>query len=1027
MAESIAQPLEQRDLRIPLATYRLQFHSQFTLQQAAELVPYLAALGICDYYASPLFAARPGSTHGYDVIDPTRLNPELGTEENLRALAAALRAHGLGMLLDVVPNHMCIAGGGNEWWNDLLENGPSSPYAAFFDIDWHPPKHNLENKVLLPILGDQYGRVLENQELRLTYQRGSFFVQYYETKLPIAPRSSILILAALLQALTTPTTKTALKTEDAQRAELESIMFALDHLPPRHELDPEKIKQRRRETEIAKRRLSALVSSSRTLRSALDRVIHDFNGVKGEARSFDRLEELLAAQAYRLSFWRVAADEINYRRFFDVNELAAIRIEKPKVFAAVHSLAFRLLREGIITGFRIDHIDGLLDPERYLELLRRNSWKALKAAAKTAQLTSSQTAFNQAGPDQPSPSQSGPSQSGSSQPGLIRVRPACYVVVEKILGATERLRTQWAVHGTTGYEFLNLLNGLFVDERSQSAFQQLWRRLAGESEDFEEIAYEGKKLILHAAMSGELHVLARRLERIAEQHRYSRDFTFNSLQQALGEVIACFPVYRSYIRLRPKAALTADGAPELGLPELGTEDRRSILTAVRRAQLRNPALSKTLFAFIRALLLLEEPEGLSLEQRQERRNFVLRFQQLTGPVTAKGIEDTVFYRYYPLASLCEVGGQPTRFGTSRAAFHDANQHRLTDWPHTLLATSTHDTKRSEDVRARLNVLSELPSRWERAVRRWQRLNRKFKMLVDEASVPDAREEYLLYQTLIGAFPFQLPEAEDEAARQTFLQRIQEYMVKALREAKRHSSWLNPNEEYEHAMREFAARILAPEGPFLTDFLEFQALIARAGAFNSLAQTLLKITVPGVPDFYQGTEIWDFSLVDPDNRQPVDYVLRQQLFQTLPAPQEAVAPAFTTGLLRNLADGRLKLFVMSRALDLRRRRRELFERGQYLSLSGQGLRARHIISFARRTQQHTVIVVATRFFATLLSEAEFPIGEGVWGDTVIQLPAELKGCYRDVFTGKRLCLDKAETEVPLAQVCEQLPFALLERA
>ncbi|HEX4947900.1 MAG TPA: malto-oligosyltrehalose synthase, partial [Blastocatellia bacterium] len=498
MTKSLIQPTKQINVRLPLASYRLQFHSQFTLSQAAELADYLHALGISDYYASPLFTARPGSLHGYDVIDPTTLNPELGTEADLQALSARLRARDMGMMLDVVPNHMCIAGGGNEWWNDLLENGPSSPYAAFFDVDWHPPKQNLENKVLLPILGDQYGRVLENQELQLVYQTGSFFVQYYEARLPIAPRSSLLILKALLDAINAKTPEAEL-----QRAELESILFVLEHLPPRNERDPQRIKERRREKEIVKRRLAALVDSSPEISDALERVVQDFNGVKGKPRSFDRLEELLAAQAYRLSFWRVAADEINYRRFFDVNELAAIRIEEPKVFAAVHRLVFRLLREGIVTGLRIDHIDGLLDPERYLEHLRRLCRRALKisAAPPTA------TALS---------------------------RPPCYVVVEKILGHNEQLRPQWATHGTTGYEFLNLLNGLFVEERSRPIFQQLWRRLGDELQDFEDVVYQSKKLILRSALSGEWHVLARRLERIAEQHRYSRDFTLNTLQQALG-------------------------------------------------------------------------------------------------------------------------------------------------------------------------------------------------------------------------------------------------------------------------------------------------------------------------------------------------------------------------------------------------------------------------------------------------------------------------------------------------------------
>ncbi|MBI1759851.1 MAG: malto-oligosyltrehalose synthase [Acidobacteria bacterium] len=984
----MTKSVTQVDARIPLATYRLQFHAQFTLPQAANLVGYLDALGISHYYASPLFVARPGSLHGYDVTDPTQLNPELGTEENLQELAAALRERGMGMLLDVVPNHMCIAGTGNEWWNDLLENGPSSPYAAFFDIDWQPPKENLKNKVLLPILGDQYGRVLENQELRLSYQRGGFFVQYYETRLPIAPRSSILILKALLESIT-------LKTEEAQlqRAELESIMFALEHLPPREELNPEKVKQRRREKESVKRRLSALVNSSREIRRALRRVVRSFNGVKGEQHSFDQLEKLLAAQAYRLSFWRVAADEINYRRFFDVNELAAIRVEEPKVFTAVHRLVFRLLREGVITGLRIDHIDGLLYPERYLEQLRRICQRALRSAggsSATQQTTGQQT----------------------------RTQQRCYVVVEKILGRDERLRARWAAHGTTGYEFLNLLNGLFVDERGQAAFQQIWQRVSGETLGFEEVAYAGKKLILRAAMSGELHVLARSLERIAEQHRYSRDFTLNSLHQALGEVIACFPVYRSYIHPRKN-----ESQPQIGTPEISAEDRRSIQIAVRRAQLRNPALSKTIFDFIRSLLLLEEPGDLAAEQRLERRNFVMRFQQLTGPVTAKGVEDTAFYRYYPLASLCEVGSHPARFGLSPTAFHAANQQRLAEWPHTLLATSTHDTKRSEDVRARLNVLSEIPARWDRALRLWQRLNRKFKTDVNDLPAPDARDEYLLYQTLVGAFPFQF---EDDTARQSFLQRMQEYMVKALREAKRHSSWLSPNEDYEQAMRDFTTRILMPDGPFLPAFQEFQAPLARAGAFNSLSQTLLKLTVPGVPDFYQGTELWDFSLVDPDNRQPVDYARRQQLLISLRPTNEPDAPMFAEELLRNLMDGRIKLFVTSQALNFRRKHREVFECGQYLPLQSMGARARHVVSFARRHKQQTVIVVATRFFLSLLAEAEAPTGSRVWDDTAIQMHAELRGCYRDIFTGSRICMNEAEAELRLAQVCERLPFAALER-
>jgi (1->4)-alpha-D-glucan 1-alpha-D-glucosylmutase len=958
--------MKERSVRqhphVPVATYRLQFNPQFTFPQATALVPYLAELGISDVYASPLTRARAGSMHGYDVVDPARLNPELAPGGNAReafgAFTAQLQAHQMGLLLDVVPNHMCIAGAENEWWNDVLENGPSSPYASYFDIDWQPPKQNLRNKVLLPTLGDQYGRVLENQELHLAYQRGAFFVKFYETKLPIAPRSSMLLLQAVRDRLSQQMTES-----HPQRLELESILTALAHLPPRTDTDPDKLKERRREKEIIKRRLSALVSASREVRRTLLQLVEEWNGQKDVPRSFDRLEELLAEQAYRLCFWRVAADEINYRRFFDVNELAAIRIEEPQVFAAVHELTFRLLREGHITGLRIDHIDGLRDPAQYLRDLQRGCARALRQ---------------------------------STQPALPSAL-ARYVVVEKILGADERLHEDWATAGTTGYDFLNQLNGVFVMRRHEHAFLQIWQRVTGERERFSEVAYEGKKLILQAAMSGELHVLARRLDRISEQHRYSRDFTLNSLQDALGEVIACFPVYRTYILN--------------GQPVISEEDRRHINLAIRRAQRRNPAHSPTIFEFIRSLLLLEEPAGLNETQRAERHDFVLRFQQLTGPVTAKGVEDTAFYRYYPLASLCEVGGEPARFGLTRSAFHAANQDRLTHWPHAMLTTSTHDTKRSEDVRARLNVLSEIPARWYRAVRRWERLNRDLKTLVEDAPAPDAREEYLIYQTLLGAWPL------TGGAAEPFIQRMQEYLRKALREAKLHSSWLSPHEEYEQAVLGFIARILEPDSAFLAEFIDFQTPLAQAGLFNSLAQTLLKITAPGVPDFYQGSELWDFSLVDPDNRRPVDYALRQSLFAAL-APLEPLAER-----LRQPEDGRLKLWLTTRALQFRHQHNDLFERGDYIPLTAPGTRASQVIAFARQYGEQTVLVAAGRFFTQFPGE---PTG-AAWGDTQLSLPAPAAGCYRDVFTGRNVCADLREqpSSLRLSEAFAQWPLALLE--
>ncbi|MGH9769145.1 MAG: malto-oligosyltrehalose synthase [Blastocatellia bacterium] len=991
--------------RVPTATYRLQFNHLFTLKQASAITAYLRDLGISDCYASPLLMARRGSLHGYDVIDPTKLNPELGTREDFNEFSALLKQQGMGLMMDVVPNHMCVAGSGNRWWNDILENGPSSPYAAFFDIDWRPPKQSLANKTLLPVLGDQHGRVLENQEIQLVYQRGAFFANYYETRLPISPRTSILILDNALDDL-----KNRIDEDHPHRLELESIITALSHLPPRTETDPEKVRERLREKEVAKRRLAALVAESREVSVALKKTVRDFNGSRGDPRSFDRLEELLAEQAYRLCFWRVAADEINFRRFFDINELAAIRVEQGEVFASVHELIFRLIKEGHFTGLRIDHIDGLYDPEQYLRDLQNGARKALRQSAIRLSDNWQQSAIE---------------------------RP-CYVVVEKILGHDERLRESWAAYGTTGYDFLNLLNGLFVDSQNEAAFRKLYLRLTGAESDFADVAYESKKLILHTAMSSESHVLARRLDRISEQQRDTRDFTLNSLQYALGEVIACFPVYRSYIR------------PDTN--EVGEEDRRHISKAIRNAKRRNPAISSSIFDFIESLLLLRDPEGIDDDGRRERREFVMRFQQLTGPVTAKGIEDTAFYRFYPLASLCEVGGDPSRFGVSPGTFHRHNRERLALWPAAMLASSTHDTKRSEDSRARINALSEIPARWYRAVRRWQNMNRGLKTMIEDQAAPDANEEYLLYQTMVGAWQPEGPirglvETQDRQTPQPFVQRIQEYMVKALREAKVHSSWLNPDEEYEQAVRDFISKILSGGGAFIGDFIEFQAPIARAGMFNSLSQTLLKITVPGVPDFYQGTEIWDFSLVDPDNRRPVDYEYRKRLLDSLlvggpadvpsdrpsdisdrPSDIEDDQAALAGNLMRDAEDGRIKMFITTGALNYRKNNRDLFELGEYLPLQPAGERERHVVSFARRFGDRTAIIIATRFAARLTAGSHPPIGPEVWGDTAVLMNDELAGCYRDVFTGASVCALALQDGygLPLAEICGHLPVALLER-
>lgn len=977
---------------VPSATYRLQFNRQFTFRHATRLVCYLHELGISDIYASPLTAARPGSSHGYDVTDYSRLNPEIGTEEDFLALARRLREHGMGLLLDVVPNHMCIVGGTNQWWNDVLENGPGSPCARAFDIDWLPPKGDLTHKVLLPMLGAQYGRTLENQELRLEYEQGGFFIRYYETRLPVAPRSCGQILQPVLERL-----RAGLNDTPEPVLELESILTALSYLPPRTVTAEPKVRERQREKEIIKRRLHELTETDPTVRSALQTVVEEFNGIRGRANSFDQLERLLADQGYRLSHWRVAADEINYRRFFDINELAAIRVEEPEVFAAVHELALKLIREGAVTGLRIDHVDGLFDPEQYLHDLQtacQTAWQQSLGAAAAAESSAA----------------GGSAQvSVQSRAGGLR---SVYIVVEKVLGHDELLRPDWAVAGTTGYGFLNLLNGIFIEPRSRRAFQRLYERFTGQTGSFADLVYDCKKLILRVALSSELHVLARRLDRISEQHRYSRDFTLNSLQYALGEVIACFPVYRTYLR---PAQATVSG-----------EDQRHIRRAIREAIQRNPAISPSIFEFIGSLLLLENPDGLSGEQTAERRNFVMRFQQLTGPVMAKGLEDTAFYRYFPLASLNEVGGDPTRFGLTVDVFHQQNQQRMIARPHGLSAGSTHDTKRSEDVRARLNVLTEIPTEWYRAILRWQNLNRPHKTRHWSGEVPDANVEYLIYQTIIGVWPpgqFRLEDLPE------LTRRVEEYIVKAIREAKVHTSWISPDEEYEQGVRQFIRAILAPEpeNRFPAELDGFQQPVARAGIFNSLSQTLLRITSPGVPDFYQGTELWDFSLVDPDNRRPVDFERREHLLSEIIAAERGNLSDFLQRLLQQPEDGCLKMYLIRRALQFRRRHQELFVKGTYQPLRVTGKARNHVIAFARSTGRQTLIVAAGRFFIRLGANGQLPPGREVWGDTKIVLDGKLETEeLHEVFTETNLRLIRRDgrVELSLADVFARLPVAIL---
>ena len=959
--------------RIPLATYRLQLNRTFTFQDATNVIPYLDDLGITDLYCSPYFRAVPGSLHGYDVVDPTTLNPEIGSESDYRAMIDELHRRGMGHVLDVVPNHMGITQQINAWWQDVLENGPISPYASFFDIDWDPVKAELRNKVLLPILGNQYGVVLENQELQIAYQDGRYIIRYYEHRLPVAPKASVRILAHRLQEFV-----------DAEGAgsphvmELQSIITALTHLPPRDAVEPEAVVERYREKEIIRRRLSALMDTNPAARSFLDENLRQINGVKGDPKSFDLLDALLNDQAYRLADWRVAAEEINYRRFFDINELAAIRMENPEVFEASHQLVFRLLKEGAVTGLRIDHVDGLYDPPDYLQKLQgwaRKEWPDVADS--------------------------------ESRP--------LYLIVEKILGANERIPESWPVHGTTGYDFLALLNRLFVNRANERSIEATYARFIDKEDTFEELAYQCKRLIMNVSMASELNVLGHQLNRLSERDRRSRDYTLNSLTHAIREIIACFPVYRTYITASPEGILD--------------RDRAFIWQAVAKAKRRNPALSGLVFEFVRDLLV--QAADVRQPHDAERLRFVMKFQQTTSPVTAKGVEDTAFYRYHRLVSLNEVGADPQQFGTTPTMAHQQLRERQGRWPATLSATATHDTKRGEDVRMRIAVLSEVPKLWSQRVTQWSKANRKWKVSGEQGPAPSADDEFLLYQTLLGAWPLT---PLDEHAHEDFCERIQTYMNKAIREAKVHTSWVNPDYEYEEAMRRFVAGVLnrSEAKDFLDDFLSFQRRIAQYGMYNSLAQLLLKITAPGVPDFYQGTELWDLNLVDPDNRRPVDFTLRQTALATFQSAGDSVQArqALLKDLLAHRADGRIKQWLTTQGLRYRREHAGLFQQGEYVPLQVLGSKREHLFTFARIHEDQAVVVVVPRLLAGVIEDpTALPVGERVWGDTKVTMPSWKEGSpYRNVLTGRQsVTIPEESRQVVMAsEILAECPVALMER-
>jgi (1->4)-alpha-D-glucan 1-alpha-D-glucosylmutase len=957
---------------IPTATYRLQFHRDFTFDNAADILPYLKALGISHIYASSYLKARPGSVHGYDITGHNALNPEIGSSEDFERLCRSLSDNGLGQILDFVPNHMGVGYADNELWLDVLEWGRASRFAGFFDIDWSPPQPNLRGKLLLPLLGAHYGNVLERGGLvvRFDAEAGSFSVWYFDHKLPVHPSCYRLIRErpievgeGSLELLRDEAVALAASMADA--AEDEEARSAASEL---------------------KRFLARSAQENEGWSAWLGAAAEGFGGRLGEPRSFEPLHDLLERQVYRLAYWRVAAEEVNYRRFFDINELAGICMERPEVFAWTHRLVGRLIAEGKVQGLRLDHIDGLSDPVQYLNRLQ--SLYLSNGQADQAVLYPPRTERT--------------------------AEPAFYVLVEKILASHEALRADWPVAGGTGYDCLNLVNGLFVDPAGETAMTRAYRSFLDQLPAFEKVLYDAKIQIVETAFESEFNRLNTALDVISERHWSTRDFTPGRLRAALKEAAACFPVYRTYIT-------------EAGI---APEDLYAIDRAIGRAKRTYGGPDPEILDFIRAAITTELSDRDPAYGREDVLRFAMRFQQYTGPVMAKALEDTSFYRYNRLLSLNEVGGNPSRFGVPPPDFHRAMEARAEEQPHGLMPLATHDTKRGADLRARLNVLSEIPAEWGRYLRRWSSLNRRKRRRLNGITAPTPNDEYMIYQTLIGAWPPSLVGSEppDESSLAGFRPRLSETVLKAIREAKQQTSWYNPQEDYETTVTSFVDRILKARtaNSFLKSFIPFQARIARLGILNSLCQSAVALTMPGVPDIYQGCELWDFNMVDPDNRRPVDFAMRRDLLEIVQGASEKSGSERAASLrewLEDWPDGRIKLALISYLLAFRQEEGTLFREGSYEPLQFEGPAQAHLFGFMRRREDRACLVVMGRLFARLIgdSPAIYP-GGGLWADCALPLP-QPRSRFRDVLTGR--FVDGSSGRLAVDAILADLPVAVLQ--
>jgi (1->4)-alpha-D-glucan 1-alpha-D-glucosylmutase len=916
-------------------------------------------LGITDIYSSPIFKAQPASSHGYDITDPRCLNPELGTEGEFDTLTSTLRDHGMGFMLDIVPNHMS-ASPENPFWMDLLENGRFSPFTCFFDVDWNPPCKKLRNRILLPILGTPYPEALQNGELRLSLEKGGLSLNYFNRQFPIDIKSMVVILSHRISSLEKGTSSANTIPE-----KLRNIVDGMNALLPHDRFDTTRATEDYDRRQLLKKELLVLLNESPEIQKLLKRNIDLFNGEKGVPDRINLLDKLLQQQPYYLTFWRTGRNALNYRRFFDIDGLIGVKVENPLVFDASHALILRLIQEGKITGLRIDHIDGLYDPLQYLNRLQHRAAAKAKKAGKS---------------------------------------PGMYIIVEKILADDEPLSDGWPVYGTTGYDYLNLVNTLFIDTEGMRIVNSTYSKFIGEEDTFDDVVYNKKRQVIDELFAADFNTLVHQLEHLVKKRNSNNIVTCMQLKKALATITACLPVYRTYINGK----------------SVNSRDRLYIERSIQKAQQREPNVDGRAMSFIESVLLFKHQVTCNVDYLEDCLRFVMRWQQVTGAVMAKGFEDTALYTYNRLVSLNDVGSDPESKGLSIEEFHHKNVHRQSQWPHTMNTTSTHDTKRGEDVRVRLNVLSELADEWENRLLQWNKWNLPAKQTVAGKPVPEPSMEVLIYQTLLGAWPNSKGEQPD------FIDRFKSYLIKGAREAKTNTSWLLNNMAYEDALLVFTDSILerSTHNKFLADFLEFQRKIAFYGALNSLAQVVLKATSPGVPDFYQGTELWDLNLVDPDNRRPIDYQKRIKLLENFILEEGRGEASLARNLLNSWEDGAVKLYTTYKILTMRRDYTDLFRGGDYIPLQIDGHRQENICAFSRFKDSRWTVVVVPRLWTRLVPFGTPPLGKQTWGNDLLLIPDSAPKNWSNIFTHENLHASTSGNCLPLSQILSTFPVAVL---